>query len=327
MNLTKQVVIRSTGGPEVLEFESVALGDPGPGQAKIRNTAIGLNYIDTYFRTGLYPAPAMPTGLGFEAAGVVEAIGDGVDFLNTGDRVAYCSGPLGAYSEERLMPAERLAVIPEGIADETAAAMMLKGCTAQYLLRQTHKVMPGETILFHAAAGGVGLIACQWAKALGATVIGTVSSEEKAKLARAHGCDHIIMYKEESVSERVMEITGGAKLPVVYDGVGKTTFMDSLDSLRPRGLMVSFGNASGAVDAFNVGLLTQKGSLFLTRPSLAGYTATREEFLACANDLFDVVKSGKVNIEINQTFKLDDVADAHRALEGRQTTGSTIIKP
>jgi NADPH2:quinone reductase len=325
--MAKRIVVHEHGGPEVLKLETYEPEKPGPGQVLLRQTAIGLNFIDTYFRTGLYPAAGgMPFTPGNEGAGVVEAVGEGVKDLAPGQRVAYATA-FGAYADRRLAPAAMLVPLPDGITDETAAAMMLKGMTAQYLLRQTYKVQPGDTILFHAAAGGVGLIACQWAKHLGTTVIGTAGSKEKAELAKAHGCDHVILYKEEDFAERVAEITGGKKCPVVYDGVGKATFMKSLDCLRPRGMMVSFGNASGAVDAFNLGILSQKGSLYVTRPTLFSYTSTREDLLATANDLFDVVKKGAVKIEINQRFPLDQAQEAHRALESRQTTGSTILVP
>ena len=325
--MATRVIVRQTGGPEVLELDSYEPGQPGQGQVLLRQTAIGLNFIDTYFRTGLYPAPGgTPFTPGNEGAGVIEAVGEGVADLKPGQRVAYGTA-FGAYADRRLAPAANLIPLPDGISDETAAAMMLKGMTAQYLLRQTYKVQPGDPILFHAAAGGVGLIACQWAKHLGATVIGTAGSQKKAELAKAHGCDHVILYKEEDVAQRVAEITGGKKCPVVYDGVGKTTWMASLDSLRPRGLLVSFGNASGPVEGVNLGILSQKGSLYLTRPTLFSYTATRQALLDCANDLFEVVQSGAVKIEINQRFKLADVQQAHRTLEGRETTGSTILLP
>ncbi len=325
--MSKRIVVRRHGGPEVLEIESFEPGQPGPGEVLLRQTAIGLNFIDTYFRTGLYPSPAgMPFTPGNEAAGVVEAVGEGVADLKPGQRVAY-AGAFGAYADRRIAPARSLVPLPEAVSDEQAAAMMLKGMTAQYLLRQTYVVKPGDTILFHAAAGGVGLIACQWAKQLGATVIGTVGSADKAELARAHGCDHVILYKDEDVAARVKEITGGKGVPVVYDGVGKATFMASLDCLKPRGLMVSFGNASGAVDPISPVILSQKGSLYLTRPTLFTYTSTRDELLSTAGDLFDVVGSGKVKIEIHQRFPLARAADAHRALEGRGTTGSTLLMP
>jgi NADPH2:quinone reductase len=325
--MSKRIVVRRLGGPEVLEVDTHEPANPGPGEALIRQTAIGLNFIDTYFRSGLYPSPTgLPFTPGNEAAGMVEAVGDGVSEVRVGQRVAY-AGSLGAYADRRVVPAKVLVPLPAAVSDDQAAAMMLKGMTAQYLLRQTYNVKPGDTILFHAAAGGVGLIACQWAKHLGATVIGTAGSVEKADLARAHGCDHVILYKDEDFAVRVKEITGGKGVPVVYDGVGKSTFMKSLDCLQPRGLMVSFGNASGAVDAFNLGILSQKGSLYVTRPTLASYTATREQLLACAADLLEVVGSGKVRIEINQRFPLERAAEAHRTLESRQTTGSTLLIP
>jgi NADPH2:quinone reductase len=325
--MARRIRIAEHGGPEVLKLEEYDPGQPGPGEALIRQTAVGLNFIDTYFRTGLYPpAGGLPFTPGNEGAGVVEAVGDGVTEVKPGQRVAYATA-FGAYADRRTAPAKMLVPLPDSIGDEQAAAMMLKGMTTQYLIRQTYVVQAGDTILIHAAAGGVGLILSQWAKHLGATVIGTVGSKEKAEIARAHGCDHIILYKEEDFAARVAEITGGRKLPVVYDGVGKATFLKSLDSLRPRGLMVSYGNASGAVEAFNLGLLAQKGSLYVTRPALFSYTATRDELLACANDLFDVVSKGAVKIEINQRFSLDQAADAHRALEGRETTGSTLLVP
>jgi NADPH2:quinone reductase len=325
--MSKRIVVRRLGGPEVLEVDTHEPANPGPGEALIRQTAIGLNFIDTYFRSGLYPSPiGLPFTPGNEAAGMVEAVGDGVSEVRVGQRVAY-AGSLGAYADRRVVPAKVLVPLPAAVSDDQAAAMMLKGMTAQYLLRQTYNVKPGDTILFHAAAGGVGLIACQWAKHLGATVIGTAGSVEKADLARAHGCDHVILYKDEDFAVRVKGITGGKGVPVVYDGVGKSTFMKSLDCLQPRGLMVSFGNASGAVDAFNLGILSQKGSLYVTRPTLASYTATREQLLACAADLLEVVGSGKVRIEINQRFPLERAAEAHRTLESRQTTGSTLLIP
>ena len=315
-----------TGGPDVLRWENVDPGRPGPGEALIRNSAVGLNYIDIYVRTGLYPAK-LPSGIGFEAAGVVEAVGFGVTEVKPGDRVAHEGGPLGAYAEARVMPAATLIRLPDAIDDRTAAAMMLKGMTAEYLIRRTYPVKKGETVLFHAAAGGVGLIACQWLKHLGATVIGTVGSKEKAALARAHGCDHPILYREENFVARVKELTGGKGVPVVFDGVGKDVFLDSLDCIRPRGMMVSFGNASGAADPIRPLLLSQKGSLYLTRPTLASYTATREDLLACANALFDVVGSGAVKIGINQTYPLQEAAQAQRDLEARRTTGSTVLLP
>jgi len=322
--MTHAIRFYETGGPEVLVWEKVEVGPPGPGEARLRHTAIGLNYVDTYVRSGLYPA-SLPSGLGTEAAGVVEAIGPGVSEVKVGDRVAYSGGPQGAYSEERVMPADRLVVLPEGISDQQAAAMMLKGMTAQYLIRQTYKVKEGDTILFHAAAGGVGLIACQWAKALGATVIGTVGSDEKAELAEAHGCDHPIIYTRENFVERVREITGGAMVPVVYDSVGKDTFMASLDCIKPRGLMVSFGQSSGAIGPIDLGILAQKGSLYVTRPTLRTYADKRADLLAMAEDLFKVVLSGAVRIEVNQTYPLQDAANAHKDLQARKTTGSTVL--
>ena len=319
--MTYAIRIHKTGGPEVLSWEEVQLGKPGPGEARIRHTAVGLNFVDVYNRMGLYPQP-LPSGLGGEGAGVVEDIGTGVTEVKPGDRVAYTGGPLGAYSEARLIPAERLVVLPKGISDHQAAAMMLKGLTAQYLIRQTYRVKAGDTILFHAAAGGVGLIACQWAKHLGATVIGTVGNDEKAKLAKSHGCDHVIVYTREDFQKRVVEITSGKKVPVVYDSVGKDTFMKSLDCLAPLGF---FGQSSGPVEPLNLALLAQKGSLFVTRPTLQTYGAKREAVVAMAKELFDVVQSGVVKININQTYPLKDVSKAHRDLEARKTTGSTVL--
>ncbi len=324
--MTKAVRFHKVGGPEVLVYEDVTVGDPGEGQARVRNTAIGLNFIDTYHRSGLYPMP-LPSGLGLEAAGVVEAVGKGVTHVKPGDRVGYAGGPPGAYAELRLIPAEKLVKVPQGISDRQVAAMMLKGMTVQYLIRSVYRVQKGETVLFHAAAGGVGLIACQWLKALGATVIGTVGSDEKAKIAKAHGCDHTIVYTRENFVERVREITGGAKVPVVFDSVGKDTFAGSLDCLKPRGLLAVFGNGSGPVSAFDLNLLAAKGSLYVTRPTLMTYTALRKDLEAGANELFDVVKTGKVKIEINQTYKLENAAQAHRDLESRKTTGSTVLLP
>ena len=317
--------VHQTGGPEVLRWEEVTVGDPAPGEARVRHEAVGLNFIDTYHRGGLYPLP-LPSGLGREGAGVVEAVGDGVTDIKPGDRVAYGSGPLGAYSEVRCMPADRLLKLPDSLSCRTGAAMMLQGLTAAYLLRHTFPVKRGDQILIHAAAGGVGLIACQWAKALGATVIGTVSTEAKAELARKNGCDHVILYSREDVAKRVREITGEG-VAVVFDGVGKDTFMGSLDSLRPRGTMVTFGNASGAVPPFDPLLLAQKGSLFVTRPILDHYAGKRSDLLALGEELFGVVASGQVKIEINQTYALSDAAQAHRDLEARKTTGSTILVP
>jgi NADPH:quinone reductase len=316
--------LHKTGGPEVLVWDEVEVGNPGPGEARVRHTAVGLNYVDVYMRSGLYPAP-LPSSIGTEGAGVVEAIGAGVADVRPGDRVAYAGGPLGAYSEVRIMPADRLVVLPDGISDVQAAAMMLKGLTAQYLIRQIHKVGNGDTILFHAAAGGVGLIACQWAKSLGATVIGTVGSEAKAKIAQAHGCDHPIIYTREDFVARVAEITKAEKLPVVYDSIGKDTFMKSLDCVRPKGLMVSFGQASGPIGPIDLGIFAQKGSLFFTRPSLNTYAEKRADLLAMAQDLFTVVLSGAVEIMTNKTYPLKEAAQAHRDLEDRRTTGSTVF--
>jgi NADPH2:quinone reductase len=318
--------MHETGGPEVLRWEEVETGSPRRGQVRLRHTAIGLNFIDTYQRSGIYPLAALPATPGMEAAGVVEEVGEGVDDLAPGDRVAY-AGLLGAYAEERIAPASRLVPLPEGIDDRTAAAMMLKGMTVEYLLRRTYPVAAGETILIHAAAGGVGLIACQWARHLGATVIGTVGSEEKAELAREHGCAHTILYREESVPERVRELTGGNGVPVVYDSVGKDTFDASLDCLAPRGMLVSFGQSSGLVPPFSINVLAQKGSLFVTRPSLAHYTATRDDLLESARELFEVVERGAVKIEVNQTYPLRDARRAHEDLEARRTTGSTVLVP
>lgn len=322
----KSVQMDTHGGPGVMELRDIELAPPGPGAVRIRHAAIGLNYIDTYQRSGLYALP-MPSGLGLEAAGVVEELGDGVTGLAVGDRVAYGAGPLGAYSEACNAPANRVTRIPDSINDETAAAMMLKGMTVRYLLRATHEVKAGETVLFHAAAGGVGLIASQWAKALGATVIGTVGSEEKAELARAHGCDHTINYQTEDVAARVRELTGGQGVPVVYDGVGRDTLEASLDSLQPRGLLVSFGNASGPVANFDVGVLAAKGSLYLTRPTLMTYVASDEDLQTTAGDVMDVIGSGKVVIPVNQRYALADVRKAHEDLEGRRTTGATVLLP
>ena len=324
--MVKAIRIHKTGGPEVLTWEDVDVPAPKQGEALVRHTAIGLNYIDTYQRSGLYPLP-LPTSLGGDGAGVVEAVGPGVTEVAAGDRVAYGNAPPGAYAEKRVLPAHRLVKIPEGISDQQAASMMLKGLTTHYLIRKIFKVKAGDTILMHAAAGGVGLILCQWAKHLGATVIGTVGGDDKATLAKAHGCDHVINYRKENFTQRVKEITGGKGLPVVYDGVGKDTFEGSLDCLWPTGLMVSFGNASGAVPPVNILLLSQKGSLFLTRPTLATYVAKREDLVANAAELFDVVRKGAVKIEINQTHPLKDAERAHRDLEGRKTTGSTVLLP
>ena len=307
----------------MLKWEEIEVGSPGPGQVRLKQTVVGLNYIDVYHRTGLYPVP-LPAILGTEGAGVVEAVGEGVTHLKTGDRVAYAS-VIGSYAEARLIAADRLVKLPGNIDDRTAAAMMLQGMTARYLIRDIYKVGPGDTILIHAAAGGVGLIVCQWASALGATVIGTVSSDEKAALAKANGCHHTIVYTREDFQARVLEITGGKKLPVVYDSVGKDTFMKSLDCLQPRGIMVLFGSSSGAVPPFDLSLLSQKGSLLVTRPTLATFIATRSLLEENSADLFDAVSSGKVKININQSYPLKDTAQAHRDLEARKTTGSTVL--
>jgi NADPH2:quinone reductase len=324
--MPKAIRIHKTGGPEVLSWDEVEVGAPGPGQARLKQTAVGLNYIDVYHRTGLYPVP-MPSGMGSEGAGVVEAIGEGVTEVKVGDHVAYAGAPLGSYAEARLYPANRLVPLPKEIDDVAAASMMLQGMTAEYLIRRTYPVKAGETILVHAAAGGVGLILCQWAKAIGATVIGTVGSDEKAALAKAHGCDHPVIYTREKFVDRVKEITGGKTLPVVYDSVGKDTWEGSLDCLRPRGVMVSFGNASGAVAPVSVGLLSAKGSLYLTRPTLASYVASRADLLDSAGALFDLVKKGKIKAGARQKYPLKDAAQAHRDLEARKTTGSTVLIP
>ena len=324
--MSKAIRMQQHGGPEVLQWQEVEVGEPAAGEVRVKNHAVGLNFIDVYHRTGLYPLE-MPSGIGLEGAGVVEAVGADVGDLTVGDRVAYASPPLGAYAESRLIPAHRLVKLPDSIDFSTAAAMMLQGMTTQYLIRRTYRVQPGDTVLLHAAAGGVGLIACQWLKHLGATVIGTVGSEAKAELAKAHGCDYPVIYTRESFLDRVKEITNGEGVPVVYDSVGKDTWEGSLNSLRKMGMMVSFGNASGAVDPFPPGMLAAKGSLFLTRPTLMDYTAKREDLLATANELFEVVSSGAVKIEINQTYPLVEAAQAHRDLEARKTTGSTILLP
>ncbi len=324
--MTKAIRFHQTGGPEVLKWEDVVVGEPGPGQIRIRHTAIGLNFLDTYHRSGVYPLP-LPSGIGSEGAGVVTAVGKGVKEFKKGDRVAYASPPVGSYAEERLMASDRVVKIPAGISDRAAAAMMLKGMTARYLIRQTYPVKKGETVLFHAAAGGVGLIACQWLKALGVKVIGTVGSKEKAALAKAHGCTWPVVYTEEDFLEAVKKITKGKGVPVVYDGVGKAVFMKSLDCLSPRGYMVTFGNASGVVDPVPPGILAAKGSIYLTRPTLVTHVATRKDLLTTANDLFKFVKSGKVKIRIDQEYALKDAARAHADLESRKTTGSTILIP
>ena len=322
--MTHAIRIERAGGPDELRWTDVEVGAPAEGEVRLAQTAVGLNFIDVYHRTGLYPLE-LPTGLGLEAAARVEAVGPGVTDLKEGDRVAYASAPIGAYAEARLMPADRLVKLPEQIDDSTAAAMMLQGMTVQYLIRRTYRVKAGETVLLHAAAGGVGLIACQWLKELGATVIGTVGSDQKAELAKAHGCDHPIVYTRENFVERVKEITDGAGVPVVYDSVGKDTWDGSLDCLAPLGLMVSFGNASGPVPPVNLGILSAKGSLFVTRPTLMTYIAKRADLVASANELFEVVRSGAVKIEVNQSYPLAEAAQAHRDLEARKTTGSTIL--
>ncbi|MDX5433995.1 MAG: NADPH:quinone reductase [Halomonas sp.] len=325
--MAKRIQFARTGGSEVLELVDVTPADPASGEVRVRNEAIGLNFIDIYFRTGLYPAPGLPSGLGTEGAGVVDAVGEGVSHLKQGDRVAYAQGPLGAYAEYHVLPAEKVVILPDSVEAETAAASMLKGLTVQYLLRQTAPLKGGETILWHAAAGGVGSIACQWARALGVKLIGTVSSEEKAKLAKANGAWETIDYTREDVVERVRELTNGEMCDVVYDSVGKDTWITSLDCLKPRSLMVSFGNASGPVEGVNLGILNQKGSLFVTRPSLNGYADTRERLEMMCRDLFDMLGSGKVKVDIGQRFALADAGKAQDALAGRQTTGSTILLP
>ena len=324
--MAKAIRFHQVGGPEVLKYEDVEVGDPGPGQARVKNVACGLNFIDTYHRTGLYPVP-LPSGIGLEGSGVIEALAPDVTYLKVGDRVAYAGGPLGAYSEVRNIPADRLVKIAPGVTDQQAAGMMLKGLTAQYLLRRTYNVKAGDTILIHAAAGGVGLIVCQWAKALGATVIGTVGSDDKAALAKANGCDHPIVYSREDFVARVKEITGGKGVAVVYDSVGKDTFMKSLDCLSPLGMIALFGNASGNAPDLNPGVLAAKGSLFLTRPTLMTYMAKRDDLVKSADDLFGVVSSGKVKIDVRQTYALKDATKAHADLEARKTTGSTILMP
>ena len=323
---THAIRFHQTGGPEVLKWETVSLAAPGAGEVTLRNKACGLNFIDTYHRSGLYPVQ-LPSGIGLEGAGIVEAVGPGVTTLKVGDRVAYCAAPLGSYAEWRNYPADKLVKIPDSIDFNTAAAMMLQGMTVAYLIRHSFKVEKGMTVLFHAAAGGVGLLACQWLSAIGATVIGTVGSEEKAALARKHGCHHTILYRQENVAEKVRALTKGAGVPVVYDSVGKDTWEGSLDSLSPRGMMVSFGNASGPVPPVNLGILSQKGSLYVTRPTLYHYTSTKESLRETADALFDVVAKGKVKIEIHQAYALADAAQAHVDLEGRKTTGSTVILP
>ena len=324
--MTHAIRIHRPGGPDAMVWEAVDVAAPGPGEARLRQTAIGVNYIDIYYRTGLYPLD-LPAVMGRSGFGVVEETGAGVDGLGPGDRVVYAASPTGSYAEVRNMPADVLVRVPDAIADETAAAMFLQGMTAQYLLRRTHPVAPGETILVHAAAGGVGLIMCQWARRLGATVIGTVGSDEKAAIARDHGCDHAIVYTRENFVDRVREITGGEGVPVVYDSVGRDTFMDSLDCLRPLGLMVSYGNASGKVPPVDLATLTDKGSLFLTRPRLYAYIARRADLLAGAAELFEAVAGGDVRISITGRYALSDAAEAHRTLESRRTTGSMVLLP
>ncbi len=325
--MTHAVVVERTGGPEVLVWRERPVPDPGAGEVRVRHAAVGLNFIDVYHRRGVYPLPSFPAVLGQEAAGRVEAVGDGVTEFSTGDRVAYAGGPAGSYSEARVLPADRLVKLPEGIDDQRAAAMLLKGMTAEYLLRRAFRVERGHTILVHAAAGGVGLIACQWAKALGATVIGTVGTRQKAEVAAEHGCDHPIVTSEEDFVGRVKALTGGQGVPVVYDSVGKDTFMRSLDCLVPRGTMVSFGQSSGMVPPVDVTVLSAKGSLYLTRPTLFHYTAAREDLLASAAAVFDVVLNGAVRVEIGQTYPLREAARAHADLEARRTVGATVLIP
>lgn len=325
--MTKAIRIHQTGGPEVLRYEDFEPGRPGKGEALIRHSAVGLNFIDCYFRSGLYPAPAgLPFTPGNEAAGTVLETGEGVDWLKAGDRVAYV-GPIGAYAQERVIAADRLVKLPEGISDEEAAGMMLKGMTAEYLLLRTYPVKPGDVVLYHAAAGGVGLIFGQWASKLGVTLIGTAGSAEKAELARAHGYQHVINYRERDFVEAVTEITGGGKCDVVYDSVGKDTFPGSLDCLKMRGMFVSFGQSSGPIPPFNMAILSQKGSLYATRPTLFNYIASRGDLEASAGALFDVVGSGAVKVRINQRYALADAAQAHADLEGRKTTGTTVLIP
>ena len=325
--MTKAIRIHEAGGPEVLRWEDYDPGRPAAGEALVRQEAVGLNFIDVYHRNGTYPLPSLPAVLGMEGAGVVEAVGKGVTEVTVGERVAYAGLPPGAYAEIRLIPAHRLVKLPDEISTKQGAAMMLQGMTARYLLRGCYKVKSGDRILIHAAAGGVGLIVCQWASHLGATVIGTVGSEEKAELARGHGCHHTVLYNQEDFTERTREITDGKGVDVVYDSVGQATFMKSLDCLRPMGMMVSFGQSSGLVPPFDLGILGAKGSLFLTRPSLMTYTAQRKDLLEHAGDLFEVVKSGAVKIEIQQSYPLSEAGRAHQDLEARKTTGSTILLP
>jgi NADPH2:quinone reductase len=322
----KVIRIETVGGPAVMKLVDVEVGPPRAGEIRLRHTAIGLNYIDTYHRCGLYPV-SLPSGLGLEAAGVVEALGDGVRGFRAGDRVAYGNGPIGAYAQVRNLPANRVVKLPKAISDEVAAGMMLKGMTVRYLLRATYRVKRGETILLHAAAGGVGTILSQWAKALGARVIGTVGSDDKAAAAKAHGCAHVVNYAKENVVARVRELTDGKGVPVVYDGVGQATLMTSLDCLRPRGLLVSFGSASGPVRALDLGLLSAKGSLYVTRPTLMTYTASDDDFKETAAEVIDMVKSGKVRIDVNQRYALAEAVKAHEDLEARRTTGATVLLP
>lgn len=323
--MTKAIRFYETGGPEVLKLETVEVGEPGPGQVRVRHTAIAVNFIDVYFRIGRYPAP-LPNGLGSDAVGVVEAVGPGVTFLAEGDRVGYMLGPLGAYSEARVMPADVLIKLPEGISDRTASTLIMKGLTAQYLFRQVYPLKEGDTILYHAAAGGVGLIACQWAKALGVTMIGTVGSDAKAEIAKAHGCTHVINYRRENFVERVKEITDGKGVPVVYDSVGKDTLMGSLDCLQKRGTLVSNGSSSGPV-VLDVTLLAAKGSIWLTRPAMVDYALPRHNMLSMADELFDLVLRGLIKSEPGQVFSLAEAAQAHRALESRETIGATVLLP
>ena len=323
--MAKAVRFHKQGGPEVLQLDEVPVGEPGAGQVRIRHSAIGVNFLDTYQRSGLYPMQ-VPQVAGNEGAGVVEALGSGVTDLKVGDRVAY-TGLVGAYCDQRVVPAERMVKLPQGVSDEQAASMMLKGLTVHYLIFTTYKVQKGETVLWHAAAGGVGLIACQWLKALGASVIGTAGSDEKCALAKAHGAEHVINYSRENFVERVKSITGGKGVPVVYDAVGKSTWEGSLDCLRPRGMMVSFGNASGAVPPVNLGVLSAKGSLYVTRPTLVTHIASRADLLERSKALFEAVTSGKVRIETTKRYKLAEAQAAHRDLEGRKTTGSVVLVP
>ena len=324
--MTHAIRIHTPGGPEVMSWDKLDVPPPGPGEVRVRHTAVGLNYIDTYHRSGAYKLP-LPSGLGQEAAGVVEALGPGVTELKVGQRVAYGTGPIGAYCEMRNMPVDKLVPLPDGIADRDAAAMMLKGLTVQYLFRQIGKLKAGDTVLFHAAAGGVGLIACQWARAIGVKLIGTVSNDEKAALAKSHGCAETIVYTRENVIDRVKALTGGKGVPIVYDGVGKDVFPGVLDCLSPRGLWCLFGASSGPVPPLDLQLLAQKGSLWVTRPTLFNYANPRENMIAMANEMFELMRAGKVKAEVHQTFPLSKAADAHRALQGRQTTGATLLLP